>query len=151
MLFICSGPTITLWYRFNGFKFQFADNSPLTFSLCRHLIRIRLIHMHETASRTTDLGLKPTGRARQQGDPNVPDQPNQRGQDVKYFPNDLMQYKNVQRWYGMVWCDMLCYGMICFVVWYHIQSLKHLPSGTYLLYFLIKGLYWGYFETILIY
>ena len=48
--------------------------------------------MHETASITTDLGLKPTGRARQQGDPNVPDQPNQRGQDVKYFPNDLMQY-----------------------------------------------------------
>ena len=47
---------------------------------------------YRNPSRITDLGLKPTGRARQQGDPNVPNQPSQGGQDVDYFPNDLMQY-----------------------------------------------------------
>ena len=46
----------------------------------------------QNLSRTTVLGLKPTGRARQQGDPNVPNQPGQGSQDDVYFTNDLMQY-----------------------------------------------------------
>lgn len=125
------------------FNSLLAHRSPSLFVDIWHLIHIRLIHVHKTEIskfRITDLGLKPTGRARQQGDPNVPNQPSQGGQDVDYFPKDLMQYsmrfmtttwnkcQDMQRGYDMCFKPIQPWELAQFyvsLVWTHASETSH--------------------------